>query len=121
MAGPTCSARCAHERFLRDLGLNAWGVDVTAMGKRLADPRSMPAHGDPLPAGRDLLEAFWLVVAPMRIYFPRRIGFTEEQYHRIAIRHRSLREALELPRPEAAWSMMNSPGLTLDGVGTVGD
>ena len=106
-----------YERFFRDLGLHAWGVDVIAMGKRLAELRNRPAHGDPLPAGRDVLETFWFVVAAMRVYFLQRIGFTEEQCHRIAIRHRGRREALKLPGPEADWQTMNSPGWIMNGVG----
>ncbi|MYA44454.1 MAG: hypothetical protein F4Z31_22225 [Gemmatimonadetes bacterium] len=107
-----------YERFLRDSGLDAWGVDVTAMSERLAELRNMPAHGDPLPAERGALETFWFVVAAMRVYFLRRIGFTEEQCHRIAIRHRGLREALKLPTPEADWNKMNSRGWIMNGVGT---
>jgi len=99
-----------YERFLRDLGLYAWGVDVTAMDKWLGDLRNMSAHGDPLPAGRGVLETFWFVVAAMRVYSLRQIGFGEEQCHRIAIRHRGLREALKLPAPEPDGKMMNSRG-----------
>jgi len=111
-------SRNQYERFLRDLGLDAWGVDVIAMGKRLAEVRNRPAHGDPLPAGGDVLETFWFVVAALRIHFLQQIGFTEEQCHRIAIRHRGLREALKLPGPEADWKTMNSPGWIMNGVGT---
>ncbi len=107
-----------YEWFLRDLGLHTWGVDVSAMGKRLAELRNTPAHGEPLPAGREVLETFWFVVGAMRVYFLRQIGFTEAQCQRIAIRHRGLREALKLPSPEADWNTMNSPSWIMNGVGT---
>ena len=105
-----------YEKFLRDIGLEAWGIDVAAMGRRLSDLRGKPAHGDPLPAEPDVVATFHFVAAALRIYFLRKMGFSEEQCHRITMRNRGLREALQLPDPEEAdWSKMNEGGWIMDG------
>lgn len=105
-----------YEKFLRDLGLESWGIDVTAMGKRLSDLRGKPAHGDPLPAEPDVVSTFRFVAAALRIYFLRKMGFSEEQCNRIAMRNRGLREALQLPDPEEPdWNKMNEGGWIMDG------
>ena len=107
-----------YEKFLRDVGLESWGIDVTAMGKRLSDLRGRPAHGDPLPAEPDVVSTFRFVAAALRIYFLREIGFSETQCHRIAMRNGGLREALQLPDPEEPdWNEMNEGGWIMDGGG----
>ena len=105
-----------YEKFLREIGLESWGIDVTAMGKRLSDLRGKPAHGDPLPAEPDVVSTFRFVAAALRTYFLRKMGFSEGQCHRIAIRNRGLREALQLPDPEDAdWNKMNRGGWIMYG------
>ena len=105
-----------YEKFLRDVGLESWGIDVVAMGRRLSDLRGKPAHGDPLPAEPEVVSTFRFVAAALRIYFLRKMGFSEDQCHRIAIRNRGLREALGLAVPEDAdWNKMNRGGWIMDG------
>lgn len=105
-----------YEKFLRDIGLESWGIDVAAMGKKLSELRGKPAHGDPLPAEPDVVSTFRFVAAALRIYFLREIGFSQDQCHRIAIRNRGVREALQLPDPEDAdWNKMNRSGWIMGG------
>ena len=107
-----------YEQFLRDLGLESWGIDVATMGKRLADLRGKPAHGDPLPPESEVVSTFRFIVAALRIYFLREMGFSEDQCHRIATRHRGLREPLQLPEPEAdQWNKMRNEGWIMAGRG----
>ena len=87
-----------YENFLRDLGLESWGIGVATIGKKISNLRNAPAHGRQLPTDEDVFSIYWFVVAAMRVYFLREMGFSEEQVFRIAKRHRGIREGLGLPQ-----------------------
>jgi len=107
-----------YENFLRSLELEGWGLDVAAIGQRISDFRNAPAHGRALPKDEDVLSTYRFVVASMRIYFLRGMGFTCEQVLRIARRHREVREGLGL-REEGldvqAQNKMLQPGWIMTG------
>lgn len=86
-----------YENFLRDLGLEAWGIDVTTLGEKISNLRSAPAHGRPLPTDENVASIYHFVVAALRVYFLREMGFSDEQIFRFATRHREVRVGLGLP------------------------
>lgn len=110
-----------YEKFLRGLGLEPWGVDVATIGEKISNLRSRPAHGRPLPAEENIDLIYEFVVAAMRVYFLREMGFSEEQVFRIAKRHFGLRKGLGLPEENLdadAHNDMNRPGWIMEGLAT---
>lgn len=107
-----------YEMFLRDLGLESWDIPVATFGKRICDLRNAPAHGRQLPTDEHIVSIYRFVVAAMRVYFLREMGFSKEQVSRIAQRHRELREGLELPEENLhtdAANEMQKPGWIMEG------
>ena len=107
-----------YENFLRDLGLESWGIKVTTIGKRISNLRNAPAHGRQLPTDENIVSIYRFVVAAMRVYFLRKMGFSEEQVFRIAQRHRGVREGLGLPKENLktdAHNEMLKPGWIMEG------
>ncbi len=107
-----------YENFLRDLGLELWGIDVANIGKRICDLRNAPAHGRELPTDEDIVSIYRFVVAALRVYFLKEMGFSEEQVCRIAQRHRGVREGLGLPEENLetdALNEMRKPGWIMEG------
>ena len=75
----------------------------------------------PLPTDEDIVSTYWFVVAAMRVYFLRKMGFCEEQVFRIAKRHRGIREGLGLPQENLdadAYNEMLKPGWIMEGCAT---
>ena len=85
-----------YENFLNDIGLESWNIDVVSIGKRIADLRNKPAHGQPLPTDADVIFIYRFVVAAIRIYFLQKMGFSNEQTYRIVMRHLEIRNGLGL-------------------------
>ena len=107
-----------YENFLRDLGVESWGIDVATIGKKISDLRSEPAHGRPLPADENIVSIYQFVVAAMRVYFLREMGFSEEQVLRMAKRHRGVRAGLGLAEESLAADVHNEmckPGWIMEG------
>ena len=107
-----------YENFLRGLGLKSWGIEVATIGKKISNLRNAAAHGRPLPTDEDVLSIYWFVVAAMRVYFLREMGFSKEQVFRIAKRHRGIREGLGLPEENLdanAYNEMLKPGWIMEG------
>ena len=106
-----------YENFLRDLGLESWGIEVATYGEKISNLRNAPAHGRQLPTDEDVFSIYWFVVAAMRVYFLREMGFSEEQVFRIAKRHRGIREGLGLPQEDldAEYNEMLKPGWIMEG------
>lgn len=107
-----------YENFLRDLGLEEWGINVKTIGEKISNLRSAPAHGRPLPTDENVASIYRFVVAAIRIYFLSKMGFSEEQLHRIATRHRGVREGLGLTQENLvadAYDEMLEPGWIIDG------
>ena len=113
-----CEDRKRYEKFLRGLGLESWGIDVAAMGKKISNLRNAPAHGREFPTVENILAIYWFVVAAMRVYFLREMGFSETQAKRIARRQREVREGLGLPEESLdvqAQNEMLKPGWIMKG------
>ena len=107
-----------YENFLRDLGLKSWGIEVATIGKKISNLRNASAHGRELPADENIVSIYRFVVAALRVYFLRKMGFSEEQVFRIAQRHRGVREGLGLPQENldtVAHNEMLKPGWIMEG------
>ena len=107
-----------YENFLRDLGLESWGIEAATIGKKLSSLRNAPAHGRQLPTDENIVSIYRFVVAAMRVYFLRKMGFSEEQVFRMAQRHRGIREGLGLPQENLdtdAHNEMLKPGWIMEG------
>lgn len=107
-----------YEKFLRDLGLESWGIEVATIGKRICDLRNAPAHGRELPKAKDIVSIYRFVVAALRVYFLKEMGFSKEQVCRIAQRHRGVREGLGLPEENLETDVLNEmrkPGWIMEG------
>lgn len=107
-----------YEEFLRDLGLESRGIDVTTIGEKISKLRSAPAHGRPLPTDENVASIYRFVVAAIRVYFLREMGFSDEQVFRIATRHREVREGLGLPEANLTADASNEmflPGWIIEG------
>ena len=104
-----------YENFLRDLGLASWGIEVATIGKKISNLRNASAHGRELPADENIVSIYRFVVAALRVYFLRKMGFSEEQVFRIAQRHRGVREGLGLPLATVAHNEMLKPGWIMEG------
>lgn len=107
-----------YENFLRDLGLESWGIDVADKGQQIACLRNMAAHGRQLPSDPDVISIYWFVVAAVRIYFLQKTGFSNEQVFRIAKRHREIREGLGLSQDDdddTSYNEMSKPGWIMEG------
>ena len=110
-----------YENFLRDLAIDSWGVDVATIGKKISNLRNRPAHGRPLPPEHEIDSIYQFVVAAMRVYFLREMGFSKEQVFRIAKRHFGVREGLGLPEENLdadAHNEMKRPGWIMEGLAT---
>lgn len=110
-----------YENFLRDLGLESRGIDVADIGKKICNLRNGPAHGRPLPAEANIDVFYQFLVAAMRVYFLREMGFSEEQVLRIAKRHWGLRKGLTLPEEGLdvdALNERNKTGWIMEGIAT---
>ncbi len=80
--------------------------------------RNAPAHGRQLPTDENIVSIYRFVVAAMRVYFLRKMGFSEEQVFRMAQRHRGVREGLGLPQENLntdAHNEMLKPGWIMEG------
>ena len=107
-----------YEKFLKDLGLESWGIEVATIGKKISDLRNAPAHGRQLPTEADIVSTYRFVVAAMRVYFLKKMGFSSKQVFRIAIRHRGIREGLGLPQENCdavSHNEMLKPGWIMEG------
>ncbi len=110
-----------YENFLRKLGLESWGVDVATIGEKISNLRNRPAHGQPLPAEENIDLIYEFVVAAMRVFFLREMGFSKEQVFRIAKRHFGVRKGLGLPEENLdadAHNEMNEPRWIMEGPAT---
>ena len=63
-----------YEKFLRDLGLESWGIEVASIGERISNLRNAPAHGRQLPTDRHIVSTYRFVVACDAGLFPERDG-----------------------------------------------
>ena len=112
------SKKTKYEDFLRGLGLQSWGIDVATLGERISNLRGEPAHGRPLPAEENIACIYRFLVAAMRVYFLRKMGFSEEQVYRMARRHYGLRHGLGLREENLdgdAHNEMLRPGWIMEG------
>ena len=110
-----------YENFLRNLGLESWGIDVATVGEKISNLRSGPAHGRPFPAEENIVSIYQFVVAAMRVYFLREMGFSEEQVFRIVRRHLGVRQGLGLPEEDLDTDALNEmlrPGWIMEGTAT---
>lgn len=115
------SKNTRYEDFLRDLGLESWGIDVATVGENISNLRCGPAHGRPLPEDEDITRIYQFVVAAMRVYFLREMGFSEGQVFRMARRHFGVRRGLGLPDEDLdadAHNEMLRPGWIMEGTAT---
>ena len=115
------SKKKRYETFLRDLGLESWGVDVATMGEKISNLRSRPAHGQPISAEENIDSIYKFVVAAMRVYFLREMGFSGEQVCRLAKRNFGVWKGLRLPEEHLdanAHNDMNKPGWIMEGLAT---
>ena len=115
------SKKTRYEDFLRNLGLESWGIDVATIGEQISNLRCGPAHGRPLPADKDITRIYQFVVAALRVYFLREMGFSEGQVYRMARRHFGVRRGLGLPDEDldaAAHNEMLRPGWIMEGTAT---
>lgn len=87
-----------YENFLRDLGLEAWGVDVAAVGEKISKLRNAPAHGRQLPTDQNIVFVYRFVVAALRVYFLKKMGLSEKEIRRIVRHNRGVRDGLGLPQ-----------------------
>ena len=107
-----------YEKFLQDLGIDSWDIPVETFGKGIANLRNAPAHGREFPKDEDIDSIYRFVVAAMRVYFLKEMGFSKEQVFRIAQRHRELREGLGLSQENLetdALNEMRRPGWIMEG------
>ena len=107
-----------YENFLRDLGLKSWGIDVATIGEKISNLRSAPAHGRAFPAEENIVWIYQFVVAAMRVYFLREMGFSEEQILRMTKRHLGFRKGLGLAEENLdadAHNEMLRPGWIMEG------
>ena len=107
-----------YEKFLKDLGLDSWGIPVATFGKGIANLRNAPAHGRQLPKDEDIDSIYRFVIAAMRVYFLTKMGFSKEQVFRIARRHGGVREGLGLSQENLgtdALNEMRKPGWIMEG------
>ena len=107
-----------YEKFLVDLELDSWGINVKTFGEKISKLRCAPAHGRPLPTDEDVASIYRFVVAALRVYFLREMGFSEEQVRRIATRHREVREGLGLSVENLTtdeYNEMVAPGWIMEG------
>ena len=99
-------------------GRGSRGIDVTTIGEKISKLRSAPAHGRPLPTDENGASVYRFVVAAIRVYFLREMGFSDEQIFRVATRHRAVREGLGLPEENLTAEASNEmfrPGWIMEG------
>ena len=107
-----------YENFLRDLGLDSLDIDVVSIGKKISDLRNAPAHGRQFPSEEHIVSTYRFVVAAIRVYFLKKMGFSEEQVFRMAIRNSGIREGLGLPQENSnavSHNKMLKPGWIMNG------